>query len=245
MSDIRRQFLLLRVFTIGFGLIAVFWGASELSSFRSDRSIERIASRIIAGDPFKAETLQNQIRFPAQIEKTSFCRPTALRSEAVVRLRIADAPDGSGSDPVDVRTNAAIDSIRNSLECSPEDSFFWLVLFGLETPAPLSYLRASYRLGPNEGWIALKRNPVAFAKFNQLPDDLRETVLREFRGILEMEFYDDALKILTGPAWDNKEFVLSQLDRVARRHRQGLANRLASAGYQVVVPGIEKENLRR
>jgi hypothetical protein len=240
-----RHALLLRVFNIGIGLIAVLWGASQFSAFSNDKSVERIAARIIAGDPFKAEILQNQIRLSNQIEKRALCYPSALRSAAIVRLRLVDVPSDPSQDSVEIRTNAAVSSIRSSLACSPADAFFWLVLFGLETPAPLSYLRASYRLGPNEGWIALKRNPVAFMKFGQLPADLRDTVVREFLGILEMGLYDDAVKILTGPAWNQKDLVFSQLDRIARRHRQGLANGLAAAGYDATVPGTERGNLRR
>jgi hypothetical protein len=240
------QTLLLRVFNIGIGLIAVLWGASQFSAFSNDKSIERIAARIIAGDPFKAEILQNQIWLSNQIEMRALCDPSALRSVAIVRLRLVDITSDQSRDSAEIRTNAAVNSIRSSLACSPADAFFWLVLFALETPAPLSYLRASYRLGPNEGWIALKRNPVAFTKFGQLPVDLRNTVVREFLGILEMGLYDEAVKILTGPAWDQKELVLSQLDRVARRHRQGLANGLAAAGYDATtVPGTENGNLGR
>jgi hypothetical protein len=237
--------LLLRVFNIGVGLIAVFWGASQFSAFRNDKSIEKIAARILAGDPFKAEILQNQILRSKQIEKMSLCRPSALRGVGIVRLRVADATSDLSGEPVEIRTNAAVGSIRSSLACSPEDPFFWLVLFGLETPAPLSYLRASYRLGPNEGWIALKRNPVAFAQFSQLPVDLRNIVMREFLGVLEMGLYEEAVKILIGPAWNQKELVLSQLDRVARRHRQGLSDGLTAAGYDVPVPGVERGNLPR
>jgi hypothetical protein len=72
----------------------------------------------------------------------------------------------------------AVDAIRQSLACSPADPFFWLALYALEPSAPLNYLTASYRLGPNEGWIALKRNLVAFANFDELPDDLRRIVVQ-------------------------------------------------------------------
>jgi hypothetical protein len=98
-------------------------------------------------------------------------------------------------------------------------------------------LTASYRLGPNEGWIALKRNPVAFANFDELPDDLRRIVVQEFVRIVEMDTIDDAMKIFVGPAWDNRELILSQMDQVPLPQRQGFQAALNSAGYDVVVPG--------
>ena len=55
------------------------------------RSIERIAGRIVAGDQFKPEVLQNQILSSKRIEEMTTCRPTVLRSVAIIRLRAAEA----------------------------------------------------------------------------------------------------------------------------------------------------------
>ena len=116
----------------------------------------------------------------------------------------------------------AVDAIRQSLACSPADPFFWLALYALEPSAPLNYLTASYRLGPNEGWIALKRNPVAFANFDELPDDLRRIVVQEFVRIVEMgNTIDDAMKIFVGPAWDQQR---------AHLVTDGSASAVATAG---------------
>jgi hypothetical protein len=132
----------------------------------------------------------------------------------------------------------AVDAIRESLACSPADPFFWLALYALEPAAPLNYLTASYRLGPNEGWIALKRNPVAFASFDELPDDLRGIVVQEFVRIVEMgNTIDDAMRIFVGPAWDNRELILSQMDHVPLQERQAFQAALTRAGYDVIVPG--------
>jgi hypothetical protein len=110
-------------------------------------------------------------------------------------------------------------------------------LYALEPSAPLNYLTASYRLGPNEGWIALKRNPVAFANFDELPEDLRRMVVQEFLRIVEMGTIDNAIKIFVGPAWDNRELILSQMDQVPLWERQEFQAALTRAGYDVLVPG--------
>jgi hypothetical protein len=131
----------------------------------------------------------------------------------------------------------AVDAIRQSLACSPADPIFWLALYALEPSAPLNYLTASYRLGPNEGWIALKRNSVAFANFDELPADLRRMVVQEFLRIVEMGTFADAIKIFLGPAWDNRELILSQMDQVPLPQRQEFQAALTMAGYDVLVPG--------
>ncbi len=226
-----------RVLVIAIGLVGIVWGISEFSMFRRETTISNIAKRVIAGEPFKPEILLNQASLPEQVEKPATCRPLTLRSAAVVRLRIAEISDNPSLAPALVRTNSAVDAIRNSLSCSPADPFLWLVLFALEPSAQLSYLSASYRLGPNEGWIALKRNPVAFAEFDELPEDLRGTVVQEFLSILEMDLYEEAMKIFVGPAWDKRELILSRMDRISLRHRQNLAVRLDAGGYDVIIPG--------
>ena len=87
-------------------------------------------------------------------------------------------------------------AIRESLSCSPADPFLWLALYWLDgtqhgyRPEDLKYLELSYQLGPNEGWIALRRNSVAFATFQQLPPELAEFAINEFVGLLKARFYE-------------------------------------------------------
>jgi hypothetical protein len=226
-----------RVLLFALGLTGILWGSSEFSMLRRETTISTIAKRIITGEPFKPEILLNQVSLPEQVESQATCRAVTVRSAAVIRLRLAEISDNPRLAPALDRKNSAVEAIRNSLECSPADPFLWLVLFALEPSAPLGYLSASYRLGRNEGWIALKRNPVAFAEFDELPDDLRGIVVQEFLRILDMELYDEAVKIFVGAAWDKRELILSRMEHISLRHRQELAVRLAAAGYDVSIPG--------
>jgi hypothetical protein len=220
------------------GLIGIAWGASEFSALRQESILKKIADRILVGHVYKYDILLKQASLVAPKQHPEPCRPLTARSAAVIRLRLAEISDNAALGPAPVRTNLAVDAIRQSLACSPADPFFWLALYALEPSAPLNYLTASYRLGPNEGWIALKRNPVAFANFDELPDDLRRIVVQEFVRIVEMDnSIDDAVKIFVGPAWDNRELILSQMNRVPLEQRQQLQAALTRAGYDVLVPG--------
>jgi hypothetical protein len=228
--------LSLRASAILAGLIGLVWGFSEFSASRQESTIKKIADRILVGQVYKYDILLKQSSLVDPTHRPELCRPLTVRSAAVIRLRLAEISDNSALGPAPVRANLAVDAIRESLACSPADPFFWLALYALEPSAPLNYLTASYRLGPSEGWIALKRNPVAFANFDELPD-LRRIVVQEFVRIVEMDTIDDAVKIFVGPAWDQRELILSQMVRVPLPQRQRFQAALTSAGYDVLVPG--------
>jgi len=235
MSNISAIKLTLRTSAMLVGLIGIAWGVSEFSALREESIIKKIADRILVGQVYKYDILLKQASLVAATQNPKPCRPLTVRSAAVIRLRLAEISDNAALG----RTNLAVDAIRESLACSPADPFFWLALYALEPSAPLNYLTASYRLGPNEGWIALKRNPVAFANFEELPDDLRRIVVQEFVRIVEMDTIDDAMKIFVGAAWDNRELILSQMDQVPLPQRQRFQAALTGAGYDVLVPGTK------
>jgi hypothetical protein len=229
--------LSLRASAIAVSLIGIVWGVLEIPALLQEFAIKKIAGRILAGEVYRPEILLKQASLLESAQKPELCRPSTIRSWGVIRLRIAEISDNSALGPAPVRTNLALDAIRQSLACSPAEPFFWLALYALEPSAPSDYLTASYRLGANEGWIALKRNPVAFANFDELPDDLRRIVVQEFVRIVEMDAIYDAVKIFVGPAWDQRELILSQMDRIPLRQREQFQAALTGAGYDVLVPG--------
>jgi hypothetical protein len=96
----------------------------------------------------------------------------------------------------------------------------------------------SYRLGPNEGWVALKRNGNAFSIYDLLPLDLREATLTEFVGLVKAGFERETVDILEGPAWNVRELLLARLTDVSERHRQRFANVLYRDRIDLSVPGI-------
>jgi hypothetical protein len=147
-------------------------------------------------------------------------------------------------DDIDMQLNALRDSIRRSLACSPADPFLWVVLYWVEInrngfqPDYLKYLRLSYQLGPNEGWIALKRNGYALAIFQQLPPDLAEMAIAEFATLVDTGFYAETAAILTGPGWPEREMLLSHLKDVSERYKEAFAKAVYKLGYDVNVPGV-------
>jgi hypothetical protein len=242
---------LLRCFVVILGCMAVAWGLFVFPIFWHESSIERTANQIIAGDLFKGSLLAGLFPIIVSIESSTYCRPSAVRSAAIIELRMAEGTAPANNlKHVDGRLRSLNQTIRSSLSCSPSDPFLWLVLYWSEgtqdgfRSEDLKYLRMSYLLGPNEGWIALKRNGITFAVSEKLPVDLAEYAIIEFVGLIEMGFYEQAAEIFTGPAWRVREQLLPRLQNIEERHRQAFANILYTKGYDVVVPGIKRQGSR-
>jgi hypothetical protein len=237
--------LLARSFVVILGCFAVWWGVIGFQVFQQDYAIERIANQIIAGDPFKVETLARQLPIIDRITRSAYCRPAALRSATIIQLRMLEvAASANDRQHLNEQFKSLVNMIRSSLSCAPADPFLWLALYSLEVtengskPDYLKYLRMSYRLGPREAWIALKRNPLAFAAFGQLPPDLGENVINEFFALIESDLWEQAAEIFVGSAWPERELILSHLSRIADKDRRRFAAALSKHGYDLDVPGI-------
>ena len=179
---------------------------------------------------------------------------------------------GDAKEKSDAQMNVATNSVRESLSCSPADPFLWLALYWLDRtqrgyrPEDLKYLRLSYQLGPNEGWIALKRNGVTFAMLQQLPSEARgeppapsspywcdqrqcilsnfsETAINEFVRLVTSELYEPAAEVFTGPAWPERELILRHLASISELDRLRFADALHGRGYDVNVPGIAPRSI--
>ncbi len=203
------------------GCAAVAWGLYALPVFARQAPIERVAAHVIGGDPFRPEVLAATMLQVEAAEQAEQCRPVALRSAAIIRTRVAEQAITDGED-IDARLSALRNSIRRSLACSPSDPFLWVDLYWVECtergfqPSYLEYLRLSYRVGPNEGWVGLRRNGLTLAVFGQLPPDLAEMAIGEFAGLLDSAFFDQTVAIITGPGWRERNLLLPRLQGVIR-----------------------------
>ena len=174
-----------------------------------------------------------------------------MRSAAIVQLSIVSAASSvRGGNPTDENYVGLNHAVRIALSCAPADPYLLLVFYWLENVQEgfqdrnSRVLRMSYRLGPNEAWVALKRNRIAFAIFHQLPPDLAENAMNEFTRLIESKFIDEAVDIFTGPAWSERDLLLSRLERVAEVDRQSFSNALHNRGYDVNVPGTASGEFR-
>jgi hypothetical protein len=137
------------------------------------------------------------------------------------------------------------------LTSAPADPFLWLTLFWLSNtrngfaPEHLRYLEMSYLLGPNEGWIALKRNRFTLSVASVVPGDLVEKSVSEFVSLVRSGFYEQASQALIGPGWSLRDTLLGRLRDVNEAARRDFARNLRDMGIDdVVVPEVEARGKR-
>ena len=130
---------------------------------------------------------------------------------------------------------------------APSDVFLWFALFLADSARNdssaerLPYLRMSYELGTNEGWIAVMRNRLALALYPELPPDLAEAATSEFLGLVRSELYDAAADTIAGPGWPIRDVLLTRLRELSERNRRDFAAVLNRRELEedVPIPGID------
>lgn len=233
------------------GSAAFAWVLHVTPIFWSWSGTINAASYIIAGDLFKPNILKALASKFGALPVAKWDRPSNLGSVAIVDLRLLDdVINGRNSTTVDQQIVDTMAAVSRSLVNSPADPFLWSALFWLDNlrngfdPHHLDYLRLSYLTGPNEGWIAIKRNRLALALFRQLPPDLASDAVTEFSQLVDSSYIAEAADIFVGAGWPVHEKLLASLRNVKIINRQDFAKTVYRLGVDVSVPGVPMQEYR-
>lgn len=236
----------LRVFLTGLSALSIIWAILVVPLVWQTDRLDRIAARILEGEVYKTEVLTELLPLIDDVEHRALCRPQSLRSAVIVRLRLVEELMANESQSrIPLSLDQLRQSTRTALNCSPSDAFLWLVLFWADdaqrgsNPRQFTYLRQSYRLGPYEGWIALRRSGLALSSFEELPTDIADAALKEFAGLLQSGFYGEVVDLFVGPGWPVKDRLLASIANVGEPQRVRFAATLRRLGFDVKVPGVD------
>lgn len=227
------------------GALAMAWAVAVIPAFWSESVIVDVARAVIAGEAFKPEVLTAVL---ARIETNgnSTLRSSAQGKAAVIRLRQAeDAIRVGDPELIKQRLESVSRSVQETLSNAPDDPFLWLVWFWLDTTRDgvradnLPFLQESYDLGPHEGWIAIKRNRVALAKYSALTSDLAERAISEFVDLVRWGLIPEAVDIAAGTSPPLRRILFARLKDLPYEQRRIFANALyARDRDDVPVPGF-------
>jgi hypothetical protein len=223
----------LRCLIAGIGTCSIVWAFSASAAYRAEVPFESAARGILRDESFDAEKL-GELKRQLDSAPDDRLRSVAMDNAAIIRLRLLDAAladrtaTGGSADQAEV-----IATLAAALSQDPGNSFLWLAYYWLDrsrgdvADRSAKLLRMSYQSGPNEAWIALRRNPVALASFASLPSDLAERASSEFVRLVQSGLFDNAVNILAGPGWPIRQQLLNRLVPLDKDYRDAMARALA------------------
>lgn len=238
---------LARILTTTCGLCSVVWAASAIPSYQAEAALTGPARQILAMDKYSPEQL-SQLKQRVDAAPIGLLRSSALSDIAIIRLRLAEVGAASGKAELAAAGLNDLDpAVIAALAANPTSSFLWLTEYWSQSertgdPKPgMKFLRMSYLLGPNEGWIALRRNPLALSVFSSLPPELAEQTLSEFVRLVRSRFYTETANILAGPGWAVRDRLTGRLADIDKDTRREFATFLAHKDIKdVKIPGVEE-----
>ena len=240
----KSKFGLARSFTITLGVCAIAWAFFSVPDFLAETPFSVTALRILSGDSFNARQL-NSLALELETTPDQRLRSLALDDVAVVRLQLLLSKFDSGEPVATSDLADLLTSVTDALGGTPTASFLWLMDFwlrglsGMPVDTRSKLLSMSYATGPNEGWIAVRRNSLALGSFVPLPIELRKAALSEFARLVRSGFYRDAANILAGPGWAVRDQLLSQLVEINEAGRRSFAAALASRDIDLKIPSMD------
>jgi len=243
--------VLMRAVVLISGAMALGWAFFALPIFWQQYPLEKTAAHIIVGDAFKHEAVAPIAATFAGLQDSKWSRPSILGAAAVTDLRLLErAMAARDRNNLDGLMDETANMIRRSLASSPADPLLWAVLFWLENTrngfkrGRLSYLDMSYRVGPNEGWVAVKRTRFSLAIYPVLTPALAEDAVSEYSRLVGSGFFNEAADILDGPGWPIHDILISGLKDVDEDSRQTFSKIIYRRGIDLDVPGIERPEWR-
>ncbi|MFT4115675.1 hypothetical protein [Bradyrhizobium sp.] len=211
---------LARILGVSLGLLGVAWAASTFPVFRDEASLVVSAQHILSGEQY--QTVQsNELGRELAGKNISTLRSTTLSRAVVVRLKLDELESASQKEGYNPDLDATSQLVGSALARDPADAFLWLTAYWLEsvqgkTSADPRLLRMSYLLGPNEGWIATRRNPLAVRMFASLPPDVTDRVVAEFGSLVHSGLGQNAAGTLSGLDGPIREKLIGVLDADTR-----------------------------
>jgi hypothetical protein len=243
------QQLLLRTIAVTLGAFGIIWGVLLLPRFWQAASLNHVAAEIVQGHVFTPKAMAQEALLAEPVLSMPLCNPTELHNAVVLHVAMLSLAKKNQS--VEQSYVPLYELGRSALACAPNDGFTWLTLFWLDAgkrglrPENLAYLRLSYEVSPNEGWIAIWRNRLVMRIFDRLSPELANKALDEFVRLLDSrQLYDEMASIFESTPADVQQRIVQQLRVASPFSRQIFARVLYDRGLDVTIPDTTIPGLR-
>jgi hypothetical protein len=186
-----------------------------------------VAARILMIEPYRLDVMKSVLAFNEVVVPEGLCRPSNARAAAIVQIKVFETVfEEGGGEEIDTEQQKLADRLNQAFACAPADPYlmlaqFWLrnVTSGLDSTS-LALLNLSYRFGPNEGWVAFRRNRFAVILAPNVPPELAQKIVSEFGRLVSSQFFVEAVEIYRVADAETRKRLLVQvagLDESSRR----------------------------
>lgn len=234
----------MRLVVAALGFAAILWSCAALPPFWLTLPARQAAERIVADQRFRPGVLRQLLVRLANAPQPKPLPAAFARADALISLRAAES-QWRAQDDADRETDVAYQKIRSALSVLPGDPLLWLLLYSVDMARNgfhaeiVDYLDRSYAEGPNEGWIALRRNRLALAIFSSLRAETQNLVIAEFAKMVDADWIDHAALNLLGTGWQQRDRLVSALGEVNISSKKSLYNQISGSGVRLNIPGLD------
>lgn len=181
-----------RLLAAGVSLAALTYVAGYLAVALQTNHLRVVSDKVLAGEAFTDDFVSQVATATRQFGHDFRCGQASSEELATLTVFAAGAASTQAPPAGGVTLADARRYLRSAIQCSPSKPFLWFLLFWVESRTDLqsamAFLDMSYRLGPNEGWLAPARTKAAMPVLEQAPPRIRDAVLSEYRRLVAEDF---------------------------------------------------------
>jgi nitrogen fixation-related uncharacterized protein len=230
------RLLSVRVLTVAVGCWGLLWGVANIARGQASDDFRDAEASLLRFETFSPASSIAMLESAASGE-SDFCDNRAQRALMLVEIPLADAALRSGAvQEFDQRSRSLEDRARQTLGCTPRDSFVWLLLFGVETEHGVldkhsfDLLAMSYETSPNEAWVAIRRIVLAIPVMRVAPEPIQQKILDEFQNLVAHGLVDSPARSYFRASASIRSLLQSRVDQLDPRSQRNFSEALQKLG---------------
>jgi hypothetical protein len=226
------RLLTLRVLTLVVGCWGLLWGLANVARGQVSDDFRYAEARLLRFETFGRADAVAMLESASAGDPGS-CDNHAQRALMLMEIPLADAALRSGAvQDFDQRSRSLEDRARQTLGCTPRDSFVWLLLFGIETEHGVldehsfDLLAMSYETSPNEAWIAIRRIILAIPVIRVAPEPIGQRALDEFQNLITSGFVEAPARSYLNASPLTRSLLQPRIDQLDPRSQRNFSEAL-------------------
>jgi hypothetical protein len=214
------------------GGMGLFWGIPNVARGEVSDDFWYAETRLLRFETF-SRTASKAIMASVAAQDLDPCDNHAQRALLLIEIPLTDAALRAGTvQEFDRHIHSLETRVRQSLVCTPRDSFVWLLLFSMQTEHGVldkhtfDLLAMSYDTSPNEAWIALRRVVVAIPVVRVAPEPIQQKVLAEFQNLIAHGFLETTARAYLDASASTRSLLQSRIDQLDSRSQKNFSEAL-------------------